>query len=334
MKRPKSTSLAPGAVLTRRQREQLELEVVSREARLALTRLLRRRVRAPHGGEGDHQIELGRVNRIVNAANSVMGRPLYVLELSDWDYEPAEYAWHYGELEAILRRPDTPQLMEILADLVDFGALTAAEVNAVLDADGVGAGIEEDGDGPRVVLKDLADLPETAATPDEHANVRKLIDRVDHAMQDRDWSLVLHTAASVFETTAKQVVPNPNVQNQSLGGWFSLYRKHSALAAPLLDAIEAIFQRRNIEPLAGHGSVADPSITEQEAVQGRIVPGDRHGPALVDDLKAAPAAGSRDRHRRAGHRAEAEHLVVDPITLLEGTLRLGHGRFACSRYDL
>jgi hypothetical protein len=61
-------------------------------------------------------------------------------------------------------------------------------------------------------------------------------------MQDQDWSLVLHTAASIFEAVAKLVVPSPTVQNQGLWGCFQLYRKHSRLTVPLLDTIEEIFK--------------------------------------------------------------------------------------------
>lgn len=263
----RNESSVPGAVITSAVREQLELEVVSNEARRQLTRLLRKAARAQ--GEDAHQIEVGRINNIVNLANTVLGRPIYTLELYDWDYHSAEYAWHYAQLELVLRRPDTPQLFEILVDLVDARWLTVDEVNAILEVDGVGARVIRRVDGAVIDILAVDDIPEPKATPDEHANVRKLIVRMDRAMESGDWSLVLHTAASAFETVAKQVVPNSNVQNRSLGSWFDLYRKHSKLTAPLLDAIWEIFQRRNIEPLAGHGSINDPSITEQEAMQVR-----------------------------------------------------------------
>lgn len=73
----------------------------------------------------------------------------------------------------------------------------------------------------------------------------------------------------MFESVAKDVVQNPAVQHRSLGSWFSAYRKVSKLAAPLLDAAEAIFQRRNVEPLAGHGSIELAGVTEAEAIQIR-----------------------------------------------------------------
>jgi hypothetical protein len=265
----KKASKIPGAILDTRTREQMELEVVSSEARLRLTRLLRQSVKTSQS-EDSHQIELIRINRIVNLANAVLGRPIYILELGDWDYEPSEYAWHNGELELVMRRPDTPQLVEILVDLIDAGCVRIADVNAILKADGSGIRLHDGDNGIQADLTELSDLPDASLEgPGEHVNVRKLAERMDRAMQDRDWALVLHTAASIFETVAKQVVANPNVQNQSLGSWFSLYRKHSKLAIPLLDTIEAIFKRRNIEPLAGHGSSSDPSITEEEAIQVR-----------------------------------------------------------------
>jgi hypothetical protein len=86
-------------------------------------------------------------------------------------------------------------------------------------------------------------------------------------MQDQDWPLVLHTGASIFETLAKLVVPPPGVQNQTLGAFFAAFRKHSKLAVPLLDTIEEIYKRRNIEPTAAHGSTTDPTITREEAIQ-------------------------------------------------------------------
>jgi hypothetical protein len=233
--------------------------------------LLRAIVKPIGSGDDSHQIELIKINRIVNLANTVMGRPIYTLELGDWDYLPLEYAWHSGEFELVMRRPDTLQLFEILIDLVDQGALSIDDVNAVLTDDNVGARLTSDHEGVTVELLDLADVPEAELEPDEHVNVRGLFERIDRAMQDKDWSLVVHTGASIFETVAKQVVSNPNVQSQSLGSWFSAYRKHSRLAAPLLDTAEEIFKRRNVEPLAGHGSINVPGVTEAEAIQIQVL---------------------------------------------------------------
>ncbi len=264
----KRQSLGPGMRLTKKDQEQLGLEVISTEARVRLTRLLRDAIKSKYGGEDSAQIELIRKNNIVNIANTALGRPIYVLETAEWDYEPAEYGWHQGEFELVTRRPDSPKLIEILADLIEEGILSYSDVNTILLEDGCAVQFSHD-DGVSVELLSSKDLPEEQDIAGEHKNVRILFERMDRALQEKDWSLVVHTGASIFETIAKQVVSNPAVQNQSLGGWIQAYRKASSLAAPLLDAIAEIFTRRNIEPLAGHGSVADPSVTEAEAIAVR-----------------------------------------------------------------
>ena len=194
-----------------------------------------------------------------------MDRRIYVLEPDDWgNYEMQEYAWHTGELEAIMRRPGTAQLVETFADLIAEGWIRCAQVNSILETDRCGVQFHEHGDEVEVV-----EIPvlEANPAPDKHASIRQLFERMDRAMQDKDWSLVLHTGASIFETLAKLVVLLPTIQDKSLGSFFDAYRKHSKLAGPLLDVIEGIYKRRNIEPLSGHGSAKDPAITQEEATQ-------------------------------------------------------------------
>lgn len=247
--------------MSKRQRAQIELEVVSSEARLNLTRLLRAATRAD-----EPPIGLIRQNAAVNTANAVLNRPIYVLESDDWgDYQSAEYGWHQGEVELVMRRPGTAALIETLADLIVARQLDASDVNEILDADRCGVRFHMSDEVVTIDVVDVPDVPE-GSPPQEHSNVRRLFERMDRAMQDQDWSLVLHTGASIFETLAKLVVSVPSVQGQSLGSWFDLYRKHSKLAVPLLDTIQAIFRQRNIEPLAGHGSPQDPAITRDDAI--------------------------------------------------------------------
>ena len=99
----------PFVHLTHKQKNALELEVVPQEARLELTRMIRH---ACHGGE-ETEITLIRENEFINLANQVLGNPIYVLNGGDWgEYQPAEYAWHHGQRELIMRTPSTPQLTE------------------------------------------------------------------------------------------------------------------------------------------------------------------------------------------------------------------------------
>ena len=259
--------------LSPRQKEQISLEVVSSDARLDLTRVLRARIK-----NEDPSIQLVRQNAIINLANTVLNRPIYVLEPDNWgDYMPAEHGWHNGEFELILRRPGTLQLIETLGDLISSEWLSCEEINEILincncsirfyeeENDSIQKFFEQENDSIKIKLVELPDIVQDLP-PDQNANIRKLIERMDRALQDNDWSLVLHVSASVFETLAKLVVPLNVVENQSLGSFFSAYRKHSTLATPMLDYIESIYKKRNVEPLAGHGSTKDSSITQEEAV--------------------------------------------------------------------
>jgi hypothetical protein len=253
-------------ILAPRDREKLKSEVVSDSARLKLTRLLRRATTHPNS-----DVAIIHINRVVNIARAPMGLPVYVLDSGgDESYQPVEHAWHFGELELAMRRPPTPELSEVLADLVAAGCLSAVDVNSILEEDRASFRVKTS----RASREDVADVRvevlsdeeiESAPVDDEHPNVRALIRRMDVMLVNKDWPGVLHASASVFETIAKSVVNLSGVNNQSLGGFLSRYRKDSRLPGPLLDYIEAIYKRRNTEPLAGHGQIDAPSITGEEA---------------------------------------------------------------------
>ncbi len=99
-----------------------------------------------------------------------------------------------------------------------------------------------------------------------HPNIRTLIDRMSDALKRGDYSGVLHSSASIFETLAKDVVGVPTVQNQTLKSFFERYRKDSALPDKILDYILNVYESRNITPLAGHGSTQTPTISKEVAV--------------------------------------------------------------------
>ncbi len=64
--------------LTKKQKQSLELEIVPREARLQLTRLIRFACEC-----SESEVKLVRQNKFVNIASQVLGRPLYTLEGDD-----------------------------------------------------------------------------------------------------------------------------------------------------------------------------------------------------------------------------------------------------------
>lgn len=249
--------------LTRSDVEKLEYEVISERARLKLTRLIRDRVRTE-----EDNITIIYQNQIINIANNVLGLELYILKSDGWgDYHPAEHAWHYGEIEMVMRRPKTAELIEILADILEEDILDIEDVNEVLKDDGCSVHFEVNGrdNNIRVSIVSVDDIEEVQDTH-EHPNIRKLISRMGIALENKDFPAVLHASASVFEALAKDIVSLQSVQNKSLGSFFERYKKESSLPEPILNYILNIFNRRNTEPLAGHGSLQQPKISRDEAL--------------------------------------------------------------------
>jgi hypothetical protein len=77
---------------------------------------------------------------------------------------------------------------------------------------------------------------------------------------------LLHASASIFETMAKDVVDIQTVQDQTLKSFFDRYRKNSTLPDAILDYILAVYEARNVTPLAGHGSTQLPNLSREQAV--------------------------------------------------------------------
>lgn len=248
--------------LKKTQKRKLEAEIVSNDARLRLTRLMRSRCAAR-----ETEIELIQRNQFINIGRTVLGLPIHRLEPDDWGmYANEDYAWHNAEIELVMRRPDTAALVETLGDMVQQGMLPMGQVNAILADDNASIRFETRGDDDDTAVRILAaDELEEDVTEPEHPNVRVLVERMDAAFERQDYAGVLHASATVFETLAKLVFDDPAVEAQSLGGFLAGYRRHSLLPEPLLDFIADTYHRRNKEPLAGHGATRPPSVTAAEA---------------------------------------------------------------------
>ncbi|WP_432359187.1 hypothetical protein [Sporosarcina sp. UB5] len=243
--------------------ERLQYEVISNEARLKLTRLIRN-----YSNDEDNNMQILRQNRFINIANNVLGKPIYVLEPDDAGYyDPVEHAWHLGEIELIMRLPSTAELVEILADLIQERLLDVDIINEVLISDGSSLEFELNNYSDTVFVH-VVPIEQIDEVDDsqEHPNIRKLIRRMENALSDEDYAGVLHASASVFETLAKDIFGLPSVENQTLASFFDGYRNRSNLPESVLDYILEIYKRRNVEPLAGHGSTLPPSIEREEAI--------------------------------------------------------------------
>ena len=254
--------------LSDQQQEALKYEVVPPAVPSHLTRILRRKY--PEDDASDGYGALYFDNKVVNAARTLCGLVPYVLR-ADYlgEHHPAEQIWHQGEMDACLRRLDADELAEFLGEALENRWLTLDEVNDTLLRGNLSFRFRSTmtlsgGLKYQVELLEAVDVQAEAVTG-AHPNIRLLIDRMDKALEERDYSLALATSASVIETLAKDVVGKATVQDQPLGSFFSAYRKSSMLPGPVLDYVEAIYGRRNTEPLAGHGHLSPPTVDASDA---------------------------------------------------------------------
>jgi hypothetical protein len=181
--------------LNQEQKGNLSNEVVSERARLRLTRHLRQ-------GTSQESAELTIIwqNKAINIVRNILGLPVYVLDAGDLGfYHPAENAWHNGELELVMRRPNTIQLAETLIDLLNERIIHIQNVNRILNEDNGSFYFEEISmdEGYDIVILPIEDIEE--AEEDEHPNIRRLISRMDMLNQEDDYSGALHASASIFK---------------------------------------------------------------------------------------------------------------------------------------
>lgn len=247
--------------LDRSQKKQLEYEVIPYSARLQLTRLLRASVDLGEDSNG----WVIRTNGIINTCRNVLNLPVSIVEMNEWgQYEYIDGGWLRAELEVSMRRPDTVELVETLADLIQGEWIDVEDVNPILGENGVGVTFEKRRGSVSVTVLPPEDIEEEAET--EIPNIRLLVQRMENALTNSDYPGVLHSSASVFETLAKDVFQNPNIQDKPLGSFFEGYRKASRLPEPVLDYIKDVYNRRNTEPLAGHGQLSPPTISQEQAI--------------------------------------------------------------------
>lgn len=240
----------------------LELEVISQDLKVFLTRVLQRKIQL----DGSPESDIVRQNEIINMSRSIAGLPIHVLE-GDLDgcFDPAEYAWQNGEFQLVFRRLSTLQFIEFAGDLIHYGYLGVADINKCLEKDNASFRYANGGpDGPSVEVLPLDRIG--SETSPEHPNIRMVADRMDDALRRGDYAEVVHASAVIFETMAKDIVRVPTVQNQTLKSFFERYRQESQLPNEILDFILDVYELRNTEPLAGHGSTEIPSVNKETAV--------------------------------------------------------------------
>jgi len=247
--------------LEKDEKKSLEYEIISNDVRLKISRLFRQYVRT---GNSDESIIF--MNRIINIARRVEGKIVYVLESDGCNhFQPGEYAWHLGELEAITQRQTTCELVETICDLLAENILSVDMINDFFASANVGVFFDLGGMGSSVTIIDSKDIPDEESA-EQHPNIRKLVERMEILLNNNDYTGVLATSSSIFETLAKIVINEPKLENKTLGKIMNAYRQRSKLLAPILDMIENTYIKRGQEPIAGHGSTQLPNIQKDEAI--------------------------------------------------------------------
>ncbi|MBF8161696.1 hypothetical protein IVE04_11105 [Pseudomonas mendocina] len=99
-----------------------------------------------------------------------------------------------------------------------------------------------------------------------HSNVVILISRMEQCLESSDPSGVLHAAANILETTAKDIIGTDKIANQTLGSFIEKYKNESALPEEIKSVVGAIYNLRNKMPISGHGSTSTPNISMQDAI--------------------------------------------------------------------
>lgn len=250
-------------LLSDKQVAELEYEVIPTSLKTHLTRLLRRGKAA-----SPDTLPIYWQNDVINRARTIAELPIAVLESDDLgEYMLQEYAWHRSEFELCVRRLNSVQFIEFVAEIVEDRWLDLEVANSLLIKANTSVILEWDDSFDQRLLVHVHPVADLNADleQDHRANVRTLVARLDRELAAGDHSAVLHCSAVIFETVAKDVVGIPTVANQTLGGFFDRYRADSSLPEPVLDYILAVYQRRNTEPIAGHGQVDEPTISKSEA---------------------------------------------------------------------
>ncbi|WYL96542.1 MAG: hypothetical protein HEQ35_24500 [Gloeotrichia echinulata IR180] len=233
--------------------KELEYEVISTDLKIYLTRLLADKIKYSNTDEVP-TINLIRQNYFINKSRGLRNLPVYILRSDDLgDYQPTEYAWHNGEFEIIIRSLNTIQFVEFIGFLIEDGVFQIEEVNELLSQDNSSIRFDKQDNKIRVKILNTSEIE--ASIPDNaHTNIRFLVSRMDNALERQDYSLVIHSSASILETMAKHIIGISSIENQPLGSFFSRYQQDSSLPEPILKWIKDIYKNRNTQPLAGHGS--------------------------------------------------------------------------------
>lgn len=248
--------------ITQEQIKQLDYEVLSKDFLIYLTRSLLDWVEDVEYAEDI----IARKNRIINLSSTILGDKIYLLESDDMGaYIQAEYDWHDSNFLLIFRKLNTIQFIEFASELLRARYLKIDFLNGALKSENASFRFVKENGQFKIEVFNVEEIEEADIT-EEHPNIRLLVSRMERSLDKDDYSGVLHSSASIFETMAKDVVGIPTIQDKTLKSFFDRYKLDSNLPESILDFILDTYDKRNVTPLAGHGSLEEPNITKEQAI--------------------------------------------------------------------
>lgn len=196
--------------------------------------------------------------------NSICERQIYVLEPACFgNYSEQEYVWHEGEFQVCIRRLDSVQFIEFLAEIVESTDVTKDEANTLLSEAKSSVRFREDGGQVVVNVAPLAG--NMNVDKEANPNLRTLVDRMDRSVDSKDYAAALSNCALAIEVISKETMASSSVDDRSFGSYFEGYKKKNGLPGVVVDWMLEIYKKRTGEPLAGHGQRRSPIITGEEA---------------------------------------------------------------------
>jgi hypothetical protein len=248
--------------ITQEQIKQLDYEVLSKDFLIYLTRSL---LDWAEDVEYAEDI-IARKNRIINLSSTILGDKIYLLESDDMGaYIQAEYDWHDSNFLLIFRKLNTIQFIEFASELLRANYFKIYFLNEALKSENASFRFVKENGKFKIEVFNVEEIEEADIT-EEHPNIRLLVSRMESSLDKDDYSGVLHSSASIFETMAKDIVGISTIQDKTLKSFFDRYKLDSNLPESILDFILDTYDKRNVTPLAGHGSLEEPNITKEQAI--------------------------------------------------------------------
>lgn len=248
--------------LEEEQIKQLEYEVLSKDFYIYLTRFFNNWCEETN----DFATMVMRKNKLINLSRTISGGKIYTLNVNDWaEFMAEELAWHESHIFLIFRDLSIFEFIEFAGDLIELDYCKPKFLNELLKKEGASFQFFYADSKLKIEVMSIEEI-ENANLDSEHINIRTLVNRMDVSYEQNDFSGVLHSSASIFETMAKEIIGIETIQDKTLKSFFDRYRTGSNLPTEILDYILATYDKRNTTSLAGHGSLTIPNISQEDSI--------------------------------------------------------------------